>query len=135
MARAAAKKNQPKQMSVLKKFGFAWVTLGFLLISLVGHWLFGWFAYVDEQQALGQEVETRGYLVEMLRDTFENWQSEFLQLLWQVVGLTILLYVGSPQSKESEDRTEEMLKEILRKVDPKGADATLAELDRKYPAE
>ena len=135
MARAAAKKAQPKQMSVLKKFGFAWVTLGFLVISLIGHWLFAWLAYVDEQQALGQTVETSGYLVEILRDTFENWQSEFLQLLWQVVGLTILLYVGSPQSKESEDRTEEMLKEILRNVDPKGAEAKLAELDRKYPAE
>src|SRR5438128_1163193 len=99
MARAAAKKSQPKQMSVLKKFGFAWVTLGFLAVSLVGHWLFGWFAYANEQRALGQPVETSGYLIEMLRDTFENWQSEFLQLLWQVVGLTILLYVGSPQSK------------------------------------
>ena len=135
MARAAAKKSPPAEMPILKKYGFAWVTLGFLAISLVGHWLFGWFAYVDEQQALGQSVETGGYLVEMLRDTFENWQSEFLQLLWQVVGLTILLYIGSPQSKESEDRTEEMLKEILRKVDPKGAEAILAEIDRKYPAE
>jgi hypothetical protein len=134
MARAAAKKIQHKQMSVLKKFGFAWVTLGFLAISLVGHWLFGWLAYVDEQQAHGQAIETGGFVVEMLRETFENWQSEFLQLLWQVVGLTILLYVGSPQSKESEDRSEEMLKEILRKVDPKGADATLAELDQKFPA-
>jgi hypothetical protein len=134
MARAAAKKIQHKQMTVLKKFGFAWVTLGFLAISLVGHWLFGWLAYVDEQQAHGQAIETGGFVVEMLRETFENWQSEFLQLLWQVVGLTILLYVGSPQSKESEDRSEEMLKEILRKVDPKGADATLAELDQKFPA-
>jgi hypothetical protein len=135
MARAAAKKIQHKQMTVLKKFGFAWVTLGFLAISLVGHWLFGWLAYVDEQQAHGQAIETGGFVVEMLRETFENWQSEFLQLLWQVVGLTILLYVGSPQSKESEDRSEEMLKEILRKVDPKGADATLAELDQRFPAE
>jgi hypothetical protein len=136
MARATPTgKAAAKQMGILKKYGFAWVTLGFLLISLVGHWVFGWFAYADEQQALGQSAETGGYLVEMLRDTFENWQSEFLQLLWQVVGLTILLYVGSPQSKESEDRTEEMLKEILRKVDPKGAQATLAELDRKFPAE
>ena len=133
MARAAANKSPPQQKSVLKKYGFAWVTLGFLAISLVGHWLFGWFAYVDEQQALGQTVETNGYLVEMLRDTFENWQSEFLQLLWQVVGLTLLLYVGSPQSKDSEDRTEELLKEIMRKVDPKGAEATLAEIDRKHP--
>jgi hypothetical protein len=128
-------KSPPQQMGLFKKYGFAWVTLGFLVISLVGHWLFGWFAYVDEQHALGQSVQTSGYLIEMLRDTFENWQSEFLQLLWQVVGLTILLYVGSPQSKESEDRTEEMLKEILRKVDPVGAEGTLDELDRKYPTQ
>ena len=136
MARSASKKQPPAgPMSVLKKYGFAWVTLGFLAISLVGHWLFGWIAYVDEQHDLHASVEVSGYVIEMLRDTFENWQSEFLQLLWQVVGLTILLYVGSPQSKESEDRTEEMLKEILRKVDPKGAEATLAKLDQQYPAE
>jgi hypothetical protein len=120
-------------MSIWKKFGFAWVTLGFLAISLVGHWLFGWFAYADEQEALGRSVEASGYLVEMLRDTFENWQSEFLQLLWQVVGLTILLYVGSPQSKESEDRDGELLEEILRKVDPAHADEFLAHLNRRYP--
>jgi hypothetical protein len=120
-------------MGILKKYGFAWVTLGFLAISLVGHWLFGWFAYVDDQHAMGQPVETGGYLVEMLRDTFENWQSEFLQLLWQVAGLTWLLYVGSPQSKESEDKTEAILEEILRKVDPKGAEATIAGLEEKYP--
>lgn len=27
------------------------------------------------------------------------WQSEFLQLLWQIGGLAFLLYGGSPQSK------------------------------------
>jgi hypothetical protein len=119
-------------MSVWKKFGFAWVTLGFLVISLAGHWLFGWFAYVDEQQAQGAAVRVGGYVIEMLRDTFENWQSEFLQLLWQVVGLTILLYVGSPQSKDSEDRSEEKLDAILRRVDP-DAEATLRKLQEKYP--
>ena len=44
------------------------------------------------------------------------------------MGLTLLLYVGSPQSKESEDRSEAMIK-----ADPGGADATLAEIERKYP--
>lgn len=122
-------------MSIAKKYGFAWVTLGFLVVSIIGHWVFGWFAYADEQQAIGAAATTGGYVVEMLRDTFENWQSEFVQLLWQVVGLTMLLYVGSPQSKESEDRTEEMLKEILRKVDPKQAGDFLAQLDRRHPTE
>ena len=69
----------------------------------------------------------------MLRDTFENWQSEFLQLIWQVVGLTWLLYIGSPQSKEEDDRLEAKLDAILRGVDPPNADALIRELDRKYP--
>ena len=120
-------------MSPLKKFGFAWVTLGFLALSLVGHWLFGWLSYVNDQQMHSAPIEVGGYVVEMLRETFENWQSEFLQLLWQVVGLTILLYVGSPQSKESEDRSEAMLEEILRKVDPENGPRFLAELERKHP--
>src|SRR5688572_10508835 len=121
-------------MSPLKKFGFAWVTLGFLVVSFIGHWFFGWLAYVDAQQVHGAPVEAGSYVIEMLRDTLENWQSEFLQLLWQVVGLTVLLYVGSPQSKESEDRTEEMLKEIIRSVEPKKAEKFLAELEQKFPS-
>nr|WP_206022424.1 DUF6766 family protein [Pseudoflavitalea sp. G-6-1-2] len=40
------------------------------------------------------------YLILMMRDTMENWQSEFLQLIWQVAGLAFLLFLGSPQSKE-----------------------------------
>lgn len=121
-------------MSILKKYSFAWVTLGFLVISLVGHWLFGWFAFVTEQQAQGSPVLVGDYVVIMLRDTFENWQSEFLQLLWQVAGLTALLYVGSPQSKDSEDRSEAILKEILRRVDPKDAEATLRDIATRFPS-
>ena len=122
-------------MSVWKKYGFAWVTLGFLAFSLLGHWVFGWFAFEDEQQTHGSPIEVDAFVIEMLRDTFENWQSEFLQLLWQVVGLTLLLYVGSPQSKESEDRTEKMLEEIIRKVDPQGAAKTLAKINNQFPKE
>ncbi|MBL9036422.1 MAG: hypothetical protein JNN33_16785, partial [Rhodospirillaceae bacterium] len=90
----------------LKKFGYAWITLGLFAFSLLGHWLFGWLAYVDEQSLHQAPVVPGDYVIEMLRDTFENWQSEFLQLLWQVGGLAFFLYVGSPQSKESDDRHE-----------------------------
>jgi hypothetical protein len=54
----------------------------------------------------------------MMRDTMENWQSEFLQLIWQVAGLAFLLYIGSPQSKEGDDRKEEKLDYIVEKLDP-----------------
>jgi hypothetical protein len=120
-------------MSIWKRYGYAWVTAAFFLLSLAGHWIFGWFAYVEEQREHNQPVEVSGYVVETARDTLENWQSEFLQLLWQVGGLAVLLYVGSPQSKEEDDRLEEKLDAILRKLDPEGAEGIIAELDRKYP--
>ena len=67
--------------SIWKAYGYAWVTLGFFVITLIGHWLFGWFAYVSEQQTHGQPVEFAEYSIQVGRDTLENWQSEFLQLL------------------------------------------------------
>jgi hypothetical protein len=79
-------------------------TAGFFFISFSGHWLFGWFSYVEEQRQHAKPVEVSSYIVEMSRDTLENWQSEVLQLLWQVGGLALLLYVGSPQSSEGDSR-------------------------------
>ncbi|WP_186417380.1 DUF6766 family protein [Bosea sp. CS1GBMeth4] len=118
--------------SIWSRYGFAWVTAAFFLISLTGHWLFGWFAYVQEQQSHQQPVVFSEYLIVMMRDTLENWQSEFLQLLWQVGGLALLLYVGSPQSKEGDDRIEAKLDAILRAVDREDADKLISEIDRDY---
>jgi hypothetical protein len=68
----------------------------------------GWFTYVQEQQAHSQLIHTGYYFNMTFRDIMENWQSEFLQLMWQVAGLSFLLYVSSPQPKESKrkDRTK-----------------------------
>ncbi|MBI3730198.1 MAG: hypothetical protein HY254_17930 [Burkholderiales bacterium] len=114
------------------RYGFFWVTLVLFLGSLIGHWIFGWYAFVDEQRAHGQAIDVSQYLILMSRDTLENWQSEFLQLIWQVAGLAWLLHVGSPQSKEGDDRKEEKLDRILAAVDANGA-KIIRELDEKYP--
>jgi hypothetical protein len=113
------------------KYGYLWITLGFFLITLAGHWLFGWFAYVNEQQTLNAPVQLSEYIIQLSRDTLENWQSEFLQLMWQVAGLAILLYVGSPQSREGDERKEAKLDAILAAVD-KDAKKTIANLDRRF---
>jgi uncharacterized protein YmfQ (DUF2313 family) len=69
------------------------------------------------------------------RDTMENWQSEFLQLVWQVAGLSLLWYVGSPQSKKEHDRLEEKIDFIIKRLDPENAKQLLKEWDKKYPKE
>ena len=68
-----------------------------------------------------------------MRDTLENWQSEFLQLIWQVVALTYLWYIGSPQSKEEEERNQEMLEWIMKNIDRQKAEEFMQELEQKYP--
>lgn len=123
------------QYGFFRKKGYVWVTLIFFIFSLALHWIFGWEAFKNEQLTHAQPVIFSDYLMEMMRDTMENWQSEFLQLIWQVAGLSFLLYIGSPQSKEGDDRKEEKLDFIIHKLDPENAAKLLREWETKYPKE
>lgn len=116
----------------MRKYAYGWITAIFFLVSIIGHWVFGWYAYLDEQSALHVAPVVSGYVVEMARDTFENWQSEFLQLIWQVVGLAYFLYVGSPASKENDDRSEAKLDELIKLMDAKGGQARIDDIDRRF---
>nr|WP_047166528.1 DUF6766 family protein [Sphingomonas sp. Y57] len=115
----------------MKKYAYGWLTCLFFLVSMAGHWVFGWFAYVDEAIQHGQQASVAEFAVQIARDTFENWQSEFLQLIWQVVGLAYFLYVGSPASKENDDRLEAKVDALL-KLSGKDGEAIIAELDQRY---
>ena len=116
----------------MKRYAYLWITLAFFLISIGLHWTFGWYAFVEEQAEHGQQAELSGWLVEMSRDTFENWQSEFLQLIWQVVGLAFFLFVGSPSSKENDDRLEAKVDALLRINGGTAAEKVIQDLDRHF---
>ena len=121
-----------KSFSIWKKYGYFWVTLILFLASLIGHWWLAWGAYVSEQRLHGAEPQVGDYLLQASRDTLENWQSEFLQLIWQVAGLALLLHVGSPQSREEDDRREQKLDAILRAVNPQDGERIIAALDERF---
>jgi hypothetical protein len=82
----------------MKRYAYGWITPIFFLVSIAGHWIFGWYAFLQDAAEHPQQPVFSEYAIQMGRDTLENWQSEFLQLLWQVVGLAYFLYVGSPAS-------------------------------------
>lgn len=123
-------RHESNLRQILRRYAYAWLTLGFFAVSFGLHWYFGWRAFVDEAKAHHEAAQLGQYLNLMGRDTFENWQSEFLQLLWQVVGLAYFLYLGSPSSKENDDRLEAKVDELLKKL-PNGT-KLIAELDEKY---
>jgi hypothetical protein len=116
----------------MRRYAYAWITAIFFFVSIVLHWVFGWYAYASDASAHGEAAQMSEYLVEMGRDTFENWQSEFLQLLWQVVGLAYFLYVGSPASKEGSDRVEAKIDALLRINAGEDANGLIEAIDRQY---
>lgn len=129
---SARQEEQAARHGIWGKYAYGWLTLGFFLGSLVLHWLFGWRSFVTEAKEHGQLPVVADYLDQMLRDTFENWQSEFLQLLWQVLGLAYFLYVGSPSSKENDDRMEAKVDALIRLQGGARGEGILQEIDRKY---
>ncbi|HZB16459.1 MAG TPA: DUF6766 family protein [Nitrososphaeraceae archaeon] len=89
--------------------------------------------FISTRTERTQSTSRVQWLCEYDRYTMENWQSEFLQLAWQVGGLAFLWAVASPQSKTESDRHEEKLDLILQKLDPQNAKKILQELETKYP--
>jgi hypothetical protein len=119
-------------MSRVKKYGYLWVTLILFLGSVAGHWTCSWFNYVNEQRDLQRPAVVSDYVIKAATETLENWQSEFMQLIWQVAGLALLLHVGSPQSKESDERMEAKIDELLSLLDSEEGPKIIKRLDRKY---
>jgi hypothetical protein len=126
--------SDPKlhRRSALTRYAFLWATLVLFIGSVAGHLTFGWKAYVDEQRMHGETPQFQSFLPEALRDTFENWQAEFMSVAWQIAGLAALYAVGSPQSREGDERKEKKLDLILRKLDPEKAEEEIEKLDRGY---
>jgi hypothetical protein len=96
------------------------VTGLFFLVSWSGQFVTQLMVESNEAQQHGQTFEWSQFLPQFFASTFENWQSEFLQLVWQAVGLALLFFWGSSQSKESDERVEATLDRLLeeRGIDP-----------------
>jgi hypothetical protein len=103
-----------------KAYSFALVTGAFFLVSWVGQFVFQLITVRNEAAEHGSELELVQFWPQFLASTFENWQSEFLQLIWQAAGLALFYFWGSSQSRESDERIEAKVDRLLRErgVDP-----------------
>jgi hypothetical protein len=91
----------------------------FILSWILQAWT-GWRKFSAEQvqhQQTPSVFGDDGYIWDFLAATFENWQSEFLQLLAMVVLTSFLIHRGSAESKDSNDRMESKLDAIRGRLD------------------
>jgi hypothetical protein len=79
------------------------------VLSFAGHALSGWKAHNADQREHGEPEVTFGAFLrssEFGETVFENWQSEFLQMVFYVT-LTVFLYQrGSSESKKHDGSDE-----------------------------
>lgn len=84
-----------------------------------GSWT-GWREFEAEQREHQQPAEVfgdDGYVWSWAEATFENWQSEFLQLFTMVALTSFLVFKGSPESRDGDDEMKATLERIERRLD------------------
>lgn len=98
-----------------RDYNLSLVLLACFILSWIMQAWTGWRKFSAEQlqhQQTPSVFGDDGYIWEFLAATFENWQSEFLQLLAMVVLTSFLIHRGSAESKDSNDRMESKLDAI-----------------------
>jgi len=93
------------------------VVLGVIfIVTWVIHSISGWYMYAAEQAQHSSEAVlwgSDGYIWTWLENTFQNWQSEFLQMLGTVVLTTFLVHRHSQQSSDDMDLMKAKVDQIL----------------------
>ena len=95
-----------------------------LAALFIGSWVLqtwmGWVEFVSEQRSLGQTAEAfgpDGYFWRWGQATFENWQSEFLQVFTFILLTTFLVHKKSHESPDTDYDTEAALRRIEAQLD------------------
>ncbi len=96
-------------------YSFAIVTGGLFLLSLVAQLVFQVIEVRNAAASHGEAFMWPVFWPQFLSSVFENWQSEFLQLVWQAAGLALFFFWGSSQSREGNDRMEAKIDALLRR--------------------
>ena len=84
----------------------------FAIVCLIIHFYTGWQAAIDEAAQHQQAAAFDAYIVEWVRDTFENLQSEFWQLAVQFALLAGFFQFMSVKAYEEDQ--EEMKQQLAR---------------------
>jgi hypothetical protein len=116
-----------------RSLGVMFVTL--FLASWVAQLFFEWQVFADAQRAHAETPVfwSADFWEAFSQSTLENWQSEFLQVAAFTIGTAYLVYKGSSESPDGEERLEAKLDALLEQqgLDPKDVEAMLPLKHRK----
>jgi hypothetical protein len=121
MATRSSTMATPKTLTRLWRDYSLSIAVGTLfVVSFVLHAIFGWFQYLADQEDQGAQATLfglHGFVTYFGEWTFQNWQSEFLEVLVLIVLTTYLVHKGSPESKDGDEELRRAVARIEKKVD------------------
>ena len=100
--------------------GLGYALTAVFVIAWLVHLFTGWQEFVAEQMAHGEMASVwgeDGYVWTWLARSFENIMSEFLQLAAFVVLTAFLIFEGSAESKDGDERMEAKIDAIASRLD------------------
>lgn len=98
--------------NIIRNYGLSMILFVLFVLSWIGQSISQWIEFQKTEIAHGQEVTLGGFIPTFWSATFENWQSEFLQLFSFVVLATYFIHKNSPQSRDGDDRRDAQLNRI-----------------------
>jgi uncharacterized protein DUF6766 len=116
----ARPRSSSRLRTLWRDYSLSIVVGAMFLTSFVLHTIFGWWQYVADQTSQGQQATLwgwDGYVIYFGEWTFQNWQSEFLEVFALIVLTAFLVHKGSHESKDSDDKMQAAIERLERKVD------------------
>jgi len=109
----------PKRRNLWRDYSLSIVVAALFIGSFLLHTIFGWWQYSADQKSHGDEPTLwgdSGYVIYWGEWTFQNWQSEFLEVLVLIVATAYFIHKGSHESKDGEDEMKASLARIERRL-------------------
>lgn len=107
-------------MRLLRDYSLSLALAGLFIVSWLLQSVSGWVEFTAEQASHGDSAQLfgpTGYIWRWMESTFENWQSEFLQLFTMVVLTAFLVHRASHESRDSDDEVKSSLKTIQERLE------------------
>lgn len=126
---ARRRRTRGRGRDIWRNYGLSITLAALFLVSWTLQTWMGWNEFVAEQGSHGQVAQAfgeGGYIWTWGESTFENWQSEFLQVFLFIVLTSFLVHRRSHESPDTDYDVEAALRRIEAKVDAleqKGAKA------------
>lgn len=105
-----------KNSNFFRKWGAVLILIAFFLASWTGQFTNQLIAYKQDAKEHHQEFQMSEFWPEFWSSTFENWQSEWLQLFTQALLIAAFSDYLFRKGNEEQYKTQMMIEELRKEI-------------------